>query len=167
MSRVASVQAVISSSLLAAVLALSGPAQALTNAEIASLTGPDRQKILEEGAKKEGQMFWYTTLQVDEASGPISKAFMKKYPFVKVDVYRGTGVTITQRLQAENQAKKMLADLVVFNAADGRAMVKAGMTEAFASPIYSAEYPPDYVTKDRMSGVVRVSQQGIATTPAW
>src|SRR5688572_9369524 len=131
MSTAISVRGVLTSALVGAALALANPAQALTNTEIANLEGPDRQKILEDGAKKEGELFWYTTLQVDEASGPISKAFMKKYPFVKVDVYRGTGVTITQRLQAEFLAKKAIVDLVVFNAADGRAMVKAGMAEAF------------------------------------
>ena len=35
-------------------LAVSWPAQALTQAEIANYKGADRQKILEEGARQEG-----------------------------------------------------------------------------------------------------------------
>jgi hypothetical protein len=34
-------------------------ARALTDEEIALLNKPERQKILEEGAKKEGKVVWY------------------------------------------------------------------------------------------------------------
>jgi hypothetical protein len=61
---------------------------ALTVDEVALLKGPDRQKVLEEGAKKEGKILWYSTLIVNQTLRPIKEAFEKKYPFVQVEYYR-------------------------------------------------------------------------------
>jgi hypothetical protein len=47
---------------------------ALTVDEVALLKGPDRQKVLEEGAKKEGKILWYSTLIVNQALRPIKEA---------------------------------------------------------------------------------------------
>jgi hypothetical protein len=41
---------------------------AVTVADVALSKGPNRQTILEEGAKKEGKLLWYTTLIVNQAS---------------------------------------------------------------------------------------------------
>src|SRR5262249_56034260 len=40
-----------------------------------------------EGAKKEGQAVWYTTTTLDQ-SQQVVQAFEKKYPFVKVTLFR-------------------------------------------------------------------------------
>src|SRR5918912_874930 len=56
-----------------------------TLAELAMYTGPDRQSLLEEGAKQEGQLFWYTTNIVDQIARPLQQGFQAKYPFVKVE----------------------------------------------------------------------------------
>src|SRR5690349_7513660 len=40
-------------------------------AQIATLSGPDRQAILEEGAKREGALMWYTALIVNQAVRPL------------------------------------------------------------------------------------------------
>src|SRR5215475_10012591 len=41
--------------------------------EIALYNKPDRQKILVEGAKKEGKISWYTTLIVDQVVRPLKE----------------------------------------------------------------------------------------------
>src|SRR5512147_2178650 len=56
-----------------------------TVAELALYKGANRQQILEEGAKKEGKLTFYTT---HVANKPLVDAFIKKYPFIKVDVWR-------------------------------------------------------------------------------
>ncbi|HZA54069.1 MAG TPA: hypothetical protein VE616_07455, partial [Candidatus Udaeobacter sp.] len=59
----------------------------MTVAELAAYAKPDRERVLFEGAKKEGKLLWYTSL----TGGPnqeVPKAFEAKYPGVKVDVYR-------------------------------------------------------------------------------
>jgi hypothetical protein len=63
-------------------------ASALTNDQIANLSGPERQKILEAGARAEGGLMFYTTLIVRQAVHPLKAAFQKTYPFIKLDYTR-------------------------------------------------------------------------------
>ncbi len=68
-------------------------------AELAAYNKPDREKVLYEGAKKEGRLMWYTSL----TGGPNSdapKVFETKYPGVKLEVYRGDSDAIIQRVLA-------------------------------------------------------------------
>ena len=63
--------------------ALSGfvpPLGAASVEDIALMNRADRQKILLEGAKKEGKVSWYTTLIVDQVVRPVKDAFEKEYP---------------------------------------------------------------------------------------
>ena len=108
-------------------------AHALTAEEIALLNKPDRQKILEAGAKKEGKLVWYTPLIVNQAVRPLKEAFEKKYPFISVDFHRANSRGLVQKWFAENAAKRYEADVV------GGSEVtmlgkKAGLLLRFASP---------------------------------
>ena len=62
-------------------------ALALTNEEIARLTGPDRQKILEEGARKEAELLWVGSFNEENAK-PILQGFAARYPYIKVNRVR-------------------------------------------------------------------------------
>jgi iron(III) transport system substrate-binding protein len=108
-------------------------APALTVEEVALLKVPDRQKILEDGAKKEGKLLWYTTLIVNQALRPIKDAFEKKYPFVQIEHYRADSDALAQRIIAEYQAKRFDIDIV-----DGTSttapLKKAGYLQRFISP---------------------------------
>ena len=88
---------------VAVLLVLGGPAHAATQSEIASLKGPDRQKTLEETAKKEGAVAVYAALGVEEGLGPILEAFGKKYPAVKPTYWRGSAREILQKVLVERQ----------------------------------------------------------------
>ena len=57
----------VNSLAFAVLLALVGSSSATTVEEIALMNRADRQKILVEGAKKEGKVALYTTLIVDQA----------------------------------------------------------------------------------------------------
>jgi iron(III) transport system substrate-binding protein len=79
--------------------------------ELAAYNKPDREKVLLEGAKKEGKVFWYTSL----TGGPnqeVPKAFEAKYPGIKVDVYRGSSEDLLARTLQEAQAKRYLVDTI-------------------------------------------------------
>ena len=65
-----------------------GLARAATVEEIALMNRADRQKILVEGARKEGKVSWYTTLIVDQVVRPVKEAFEKEYPFIQVEYFR-------------------------------------------------------------------------------
>ena len=112
---------------------------ALTVEEVALLQGSDRQKVLEDGAKKEGKLLWYSTLIVNQALRPIKEAFEKKYPFVKIEYYRADSDQLAQKMIAEYQAKKFDVDIL-----DGTSTIvlvkKAGYLQRFFSP-YLSDYP--------------------------
>jgi ABC-type Fe3+ transport system substrate-binding protein len=116
--------------------------------DVAMMKSADRQKILIEGAKKEGKLMWYTTLIVDQVVRPVKEAFEKEYPFIQIDFYRGNAENLVRRMLAEYQAKRYDVDLI-----DGTVspvMVKRatskqypdGLLQRFYSP-YLAEYPAE------------------------
>jgi ABC-type Fe3+ transport system substrate-binding protein len=111
-------------------------------AQVASLSGPDRQAILEAGARQEGALLWYTTLIVNQAVRPLVDGFTKKYPYIKVDHYRANSGDLTQRMTNEYQAKRYDVDII-----DGTSTVpvmkEAGWVEKFDSPSV-APYPSEF-----------------------
>jgi ABC-type Fe3+ transport system substrate-binding protein len=121
------------------------PAQragALTQSEIANYTGADRQAMLEAGAKTEGKLTLYTALTVNQAVRPLVEAFQKKYPFLKVDYWRGETREILAKVTAERQANKVTADIIEMGSG-ASAAIKAGAVEPFNSPSL-ADLPADY-----------------------
>ena len=88
------------------VIAASAP---MTVSQVALYQGADREKILIEGAKKEGAFTlygshsWYRTM---------AKAFENKYPFIKVTEYRTDGRTLIKRALEEIRAGQYIADVI-------------------------------------------------------
>jgi iron(III) transport system substrate-binding protein len=121
---------------LAVVLAIHATARdpvAAMVEEVALTKAPKRQSILEEGARKEGKLLWYTTLIVNQALKPLKEAFEKKYPFVQVEFHRADSEQLAQRMLAEYQAKKYDVDVL-----DGTSTIvmlkKAGYMQRYSSP---------------------------------
>src|SRR6266498_152554 len=96
---------------LGAEIGLVPSSAAATVEEIALMNRPDRQKILIEGAKKEGKISWYTTLIVDQVVRPVKDAFEKEYPFLQVEFFRGNAERLVQKMFAEYQAKRYDVDI--------------------------------------------------------
>jgi len=123
--------------------AASAPAQATqrTVAQVGALSGPDRQAILEEGAKKEGALLWYTTLIVNQAVRPLIDGFNQKYPYVKIEQWRANDPELVQRVTNEYQARRYEVDVV--DGITGPALLKSvGFLEKYASPSL-APYPKE------------------------
>lgn len=80
-------------------------------AELAAYSGPDREKILLDGAKAEGKFVWYTSLAGGSYKA-IVKGFEKKYPGINVEVYRAGSKDIAPKILGEVQAGRYLADAV-------------------------------------------------------
>ena len=108
--------------------------------DIAMMKSADRQKILIEGAKKEGKITWYTTLIVDQVVRPVKEAFEKEYPFIQIDFYRGNAENLVRRMLAEYQAKRYDVDLI-----DGTVspvmVQRAGLLQRFYSPFFASIRP--------------------------
>jgi iron(III) transport system substrate-binding protein len=99
------------------------------------------QTILD-GAKKEGQVVFYASMEAVSAQ-KIVAAFERKYPFIKVDATRIGSERMATRLVAEAQARKVRADVVQQSAFDFYGGVEKGLFESYFSPERAA-FPPDY-----------------------
>jgi ABC-type Fe3+ transport system substrate-binding protein len=109
--------------------------------DVALMKSPNREKLLIEGAKKEGKVMFYTGLIVDQVVRPVKDAFEKEYPFVQVEFFRANSERLAQRMLAEYQSKRYEVDLVSGSAA-ATMLQRAGLMQRFYSPPI-AEYPPD------------------------
>src|SRR5439155_5469283 len=69
--------------------------------DVALMKSAERQKILVEGAKKEGKVSFYTGLIVDQVVRPLKEGFEKEYPFLQVDFFRGNSENMARRVLAE------------------------------------------------------------------
>ena len=110
-------------------------------AEIAAYNKPDREKVLYEGAKREGKLMWYTSL----TGGPNTdapKVFEAKYPGVAVEVYRGDSDALISRITQEAQAKRYIVDIIETTFPILKVMQEYKLLAPYASPHLSA-YPDD------------------------
>ena len=127
---------------------------AATVEEVALMKSADRQKLLVEGARKEGKVSFYTTLIVDQVVRPLKEAFEKEYPFVQVEFFRGNSDRIVQRLLSEYQAKRYAVDVI-----DGTTTTtlvrRAGYAQRFFSP-HLAEYPAELKDAQGFWGVANL-----------
>jgi len=75
------------------------------------LTGAQRKSFLEDGAKKEGEMVFYTSLSLTDYP-KIMPYFEKSYPFIKTNTYRATPSGVFQRVDTEARANRFAVDVV-------------------------------------------------------
>ena len=115
--------------------------KSMSVAELAVYNKPDREKMLYEGAKKEGRLMWYTSL----TGGPNSdapKVFAAKYPGVQLEVYRGDSEAIIQRVLQEAQAKRFLVDTIETTFPVLKVMQEYKLLAPYFSP-HLAQYPDE------------------------
>jgi iron(III) transport system substrate-binding protein len=105
--------------------------------ELARYRGPDRERLLYEGAKKEGKFLWYTSLI---ANKEIVKIFEAKYPGVTVETYRASGTQLAPRVLAEAQSKRYLADVIETSPPGLMVLRDSELLAPYTSPFLSA-YP--------------------------
>ena len=121
---------------------------------------PDRERLLIEGAKKEGQVVIYSAAIVNQALRPMAEAFMKKYPFVKLTYWRADTEEIVAKLSAEVRAKNVVADLVEGTGV-GELAVETGLTVPFTTPA-TDELPEIYRDPRGNWASSRISYFGMA-----
>jgi iron(III) transport system substrate-binding protein len=122
----------------------------LSPAELALYKGKDRETILLEGAKKEGQITFYTSNTW--VAGPVSQEFEKKYPFIKANVWRSDSKSLLKRLTEEHTAGRYLADVVETSPEYVTLLVRDNLLQDHFSPELAA-YDDDAKVKGK-SGVL-------------
>jgi iron(III) transport system substrate-binding protein len=124
-------------------------------AEVAAYMGPDRQQLLEAGAREEGELLIYT---IGAQTDPLYAAFGKKYPFIKVGTYKGDTATVIRRMVEEYGAARYLPDVIDLNTL--RLLRDAGLLQAYASPEL-AKFDPRAVESNRFWTVAYQSYVGL------
>jgi iron(III) transport system substrate-binding protein len=108
----------------------------LSPAELALYQGADREKILVEGAKKEGQVTFYTSNTW--VAGPVSQEFERSYPFVKANVWRSDSKSLLKRLTEEVAAGRFLGDVVESSPEYMEILKRGNILQEYLSPELSA-----------------------------
>jgi iron(III) transport system substrate-binding protein len=115
----------------------------MTAAQLALYQGANREKILIEGAKKEGAFTlygshtWYRT---------VAKEFEKKYPFLKVTEFRTDGRSLIKRALEEIKAGQYIADVIATTGEQMDIMKREGIFLEHYVP-EARHYPDDVKVK--------------------
>jgi iron(III) transport system substrate-binding protein len=114
-----------------------------TPAEITAYNKPDREQKLYEAAKKEGALTIYTSAQVKDM-GALVGAFNKKYPGIKVEIWRSSSEKVLQRAVQESRAGKHTFDVAETNGPELESMHREKILQAMQSP-YLKDLIPEAV----------------------
>jgi len=108
-----------------------------TAADLAKYTGADRERVLYEGAKKEGKLIWYTSLSTYKE---MAKSFETKYPGVTVEFYRAPATNLATRIVSEAQARRYNVDAIETTPGAVMLLRDNKLLLPFSSP-HLADYP--------------------------
>src|SRR5574341_717516 len=95
-----------------------------------SQTHPVSQEKLIEGAKREGKMVWYSSLNINDSKALLDR-FEQKYPFIRTELFRAGAEQMLNRILNEERAGKRLFDAV--NITSITALKKAGLLQPHRS----------------------------------
>ncbi|MDB5791756.1 MAG: hypothetical protein JWQ80_1780 [Massilia sp.] len=106
--------------------------------------GADREQRLLEGAKKEGTVVVYTSLNLKD-SVPITDAFEKKYG-LKVSLWRAGSEKVLHRTVTEARAGRFSPDVIETNGPEMEALYREKLLSEFYSPAFkdipAMAFPP-------------------------
>jgi iron(III) transport system substrate-binding protein len=109
---------------------------------INKLPANERQRRLEEAAKKEGNLSIYSNHGI-ETTQEYANAFNKKYPFIKVETARLQGAKGLDRILLEHRVGKLSADVVGVDFDNIEELMKANVHARYESPEkkhYASQY---------------------------
>ena len=97
-----------------------------------------------EGARKEGKVVWYATLNISDSNALLHR-FEQKYPFIKTELLRAGSEQLLNRILTEDSANRSALDLV--NITTINALKKRGLLQVHRSQEFQA-YPPQFKDAD-------------------
>lgn len=119
----------------AASCARSAPSSSSPHRELYLLETADRTERLLAGAKQEGVVSLYTSLNTQD-SGPLTAAFEKKYG-IRTALWRSSSERVIQRAISEARARRFAADVFETNGPEMEALHREGVLEEFRSPHFA------------------------------
>jgi ABC-type glycerol-3-phosphate transport system substrate-binding protein len=118
-------------------IAFAPPAHAATMDEVIktvrSLAPAQRKAALEEGAKKEGQLAWYTSMSLTDFPRVVA-AFEKSAPGVKVNAYRLAQSSIMNKIDTEARASRYAVDIVTASPVEMWELKQKNYSTSYLSP---------------------------------
>jgi iron(III) transport system substrate-binding protein len=99
-----------------------------------------------EGAKKEGEVAWYTSAGLQD-SNPMAEAFQKDYPFIRVSVIRAGAGVLVNKILNEARAQKGLFDVLNTNDESVLPLKSRGLLARYVSP-EATSYDDDLKDKE-------------------
>jgi iron(III) transport system substrate-binding protein len=118
-------------------------------AQLALYQGADREKILIDGAKREGQITFYNSHTWFRT---FVKDFEKKYPFVKVAEWRNDSKNVLRRVMEEFKAGRFLVDVIETTPESMGLLKRDGVFLEFFTP--EARFYPDDVKAKGKNGLL-------------
>src|SRR5712691_1423372 len=149
---------ILQGSAAVAVGAVATPAKVLAAAPPATAITPQ----LIEAAKKEGKVFYYTSIDLPIAER-IAKSFEAKFPGISVRVERTGAERVFQRIGQEYASRIYAVDVV--NSSDAANFItwkRDGILAPFVPEDVARHYTADHKDPDGMYASFRVSLSGIA-----
>lgn len=101
--------------------------------EVGKFGGEEKRTLLLSKAKAEGEVVWYANISVDSL-GPLREDFQKRYPKVKIKIWRGSGARTSNRILTEARAGHSAVDVIGPGNENLPIMMKAGLVGRFHSP---------------------------------
>jgi iron(III) transport system substrate-binding protein len=98
-----------------------------------SLKAQSQPKEVIEGAKKEGQLVFYSGIPIPDAQAILS-ALERKYPFIKTTFYRSTGPALVSRIQTEQRAGSHIWDVMNSTGFEPYVLLEQGYFAKYDSP---------------------------------
>jgi iron(III) transport system substrate-binding protein len=98
-----------------------------------SAEAQSQPKEVVEGAKKEGQLVFYSGIPIPDAQSILS-ALERKYPFIKTTFYRATGPALVSRIQTEQRAGSHIWDVMNSTGFEPYALLEQGYFAKHDSP---------------------------------
>jgi ABC-type Fe3+ transport system substrate-binding protein len=134
---------------LSACAALSSPSTATAQtspdqiyAELAKLPAAERQKRIEDGARRDGKLVLIHTMRGNLSVDHIA-LFKKRFPFLNVELEGDIGSQdAAERLYAEETAGRHLTDVINIALPDITTLVARNMVARYSTPAVAALLPP-------------------------
>jgi ABC-type Fe3+ transport system substrate-binding protein len=101
------------------------------------LPAAERAATLAEGAKKDRELVWYSTMNRDN-SLELAQAFEKDHPYISVKLLNGSAVNTMTRITSESRARTYLFDVTHIRGLFLSALKKSGIVARYQTPLRDA-----------------------------
>jgi iron(III) transport system substrate-binding protein len=114
--------------------------------DIATYSGPDREKRLVEGARKEGELMFYASIPVADIA-VLTEAFTKKYG-IKIKAWRGDSEAMLQRVLNEAKARRFEVGVMAASSSALEPLSREKLLTEVKSPLL-ADLIPESIAPNR------------------